>query len=248
MMGKKTLYTAMIATLCATPFYFSSSKVFADEKEQEQSVIFITEQSYTDDYQYAHEARKATTSIMLFGVTDVQKDKSTNIPHYTPDLPQFIDSHLKSAKNGLLSNLQDEDFDVYAGDSSFFSEDMNRGVSTKSAKLVGLAMDFGRWTVGGGYTWDEENPAFLNENEEGFILGSSYRKNDWAIQASYMATGDAFSFGGGDKYSSYILGASYAPSSGVGYTATVQFQQYDGDKTYIDDNEVRFTIGTKIKF
>ena len=246
MMGKKSIYIAMVATVFATPIYFSNSQAFAEEEEK--SIIFVTEHNYTDDYQYAAETRKNTTSIMLFGVTDYQSDNPTNIPHYTPSLPQFIDSHLKSAKSGLLSRFQDEEFDVYAGDNSFFSENMNRGVSTESAKLAGLAMDFGRWTIGGGYTWDEENPAFLDENEEGFILGSSYAKDDWAIQASYMATGDAFSFSGGEKYSSYILGASYAPTSGVGYTATVQFQQYDGDKSYIDDNEVRFTIGTKIKF
>lgn len=246
MKGRKKLYVTLIATLCATPFYLSNSMAFADDNESQ--VVFITEHNYSDDYHYADEARKRTTSIMLFGVSDAGSETKTYIPHHTQNFPQFIDNHLKRAKRGFLSRTESDEFDVYAGDDSFFSKDMNRGVSTESAKLAGVAMDFGRWTFGGGYTWDEENPAFLDENEKGFILGGSYAKDNWAIQASYMATGDSLTFSGDDNYHSYILGASYAPNQGVGYTATVQFQQYDGDKTYIDDNEVRFTIGTKIKF
>ncbi len=247
MMGKNNTYRTIVAAICATPAYFAYSQAVAEDFEP--TIIFVTENSYNDDYQYAYESRKQTTSIMLFGVADRDEMSPTNIPYYTPNLEQFIDNHLKSAKSGLLTSFQDEDFDVYAGDASFFSDDMNRGIDVESAKLAGIAMDFGRWTFGGGYTWDEYNPAFLEDNEDGFILGASYAKDDWAIQASYMATGDAFSFSSdSDRYHSYILGLSYAPGYGVGYTTTVQFQQYNGDKTYIDDNEVRFTIGTKIKF
>ncbi len=241
------IYTAISTCLIvACTSFFSVSAMAQDEKGL--NVIFVTENTRTDNYQYAYESRKKTAAIMLFGVTETEHPYNSSVARYTPSLPEFIDQHLKNAKNGLTSKFENEDFDLYAGDTSFFSQNMNRGLSVKSAKLAGLAMDFGDWTFGGGYTWGEENPAFLDDNEEGFIIGTSYHKNDWAVQASYMSTGDIFSFDKDKRYNSYVLGASYAPNQNIGYTATVNFQQYDGDKTYINDQELRFTIGTKIKF
>lgn len=198
--------------------------------------------------------RMDDNAIALFGQNlSTPKDRS-DLSYYSSDLTDSFENQLRGLREGLRGVIGSSSFErlsVHTGDESFFSQDINRDIDIDHAKLAGLSLDIGQWTIGGGYTWGEENPTYVLE-PEGVIAGLSYRGKNWNLQFTGMTTGhDIIGYEMGDydyRYNGLSMGMNYAITDQTGLSAMVQYlDRYEYEEDQFSDNII-VTIGTRITF
>ena len=211
----------------------------------------VVDQTPTDAYSYRRENDSRTIGLMLYGF---QNQPATATPSILKDrkaLSGFFKQHLAMVKQDYLGQDGKQSLNILTGEPSFTSGPLNRGLETEPAKMVGVTLPIGRFTVGGGYTWGEENPAILSRGDnEGLMAGVAYDTGKTGFQLSYMVTGRkvaGFDVGGGTRYESLMLGSSWRVSPRMGVTATAQYRR-DKDDLTTGDSQAVFTVGTMWKF
>ena len=205
------------------------------------------------DNTYRRENRDKTIHIMLYGLKDEQQsaDDGNLIPKDKKALNAFFKQHWENVRRDYLGQDANASMRVMAGDESFTSRSLNQNMNGDPAKMFGLTVPVGKWTVGGGYTWGEKNPALMLKTTEGFFAGASYDMGRTGFQISYLTSGEevmGLKIGGTSvHYNSVLLGTSFRVNKRMGLTATVQYRQ-DDDPLTTGDRQAVFTVGTKWKF
>ncbi len=167
-------------------------------------------------------------------------------------LSGFFKQHWQSVKRDYLGQDGTQSMQVLAGEDSFTSVSLNRGIGIEPAKMVGITIPSGRFTIGAGYTWGEENPAvMMRTTNEGFMIGMAYDTGTVGYQLSYLSSGQevaGMEIGGSDiRYDSLMFGASWRVNERMGVTATMQYRK-DNDDLTTGDSQTVFTVGTKWRF
>lgn len=211
--------------------------------------------SADDGETFRRQTKDRTVNLLLYGVAEPaqpgQNVQTSELPQVSRNLKQFMDGHFASIKKDYFNQDTPESARLVAGDASFISETMTRGLPQKPAKLAGATVPVGNWTFGGGYTWDEKNPATMQPVKKGLIVGARYNAGKVPVQISYMTTGRdiaGISTGGGDyAYDNVMVGASI-PVKEKWYVNTTM--QYRNDRNRIEEEQKQIivTIGTKFKF
>lgn len=221
----------------------------AEEDETRFKLLLEPDQR---DYSYRKINRDKTINIMLYGLKDYpqQSEAGGSILKDRKALNAFFDQHLKNIRHDYLNN-EENTFRFMAGDESFTSRQLNNGIEMQSAKMAGLTIPIGKFTIGGGYTWGEKNPALMMESTEGLFAGASYDTGRMGFQVSYLTSGQdvmGFEIGGANyHYNSVLIGTSFRVNNRMGLTATMQYRA-DDDPLTTGDRMAVFTIGTKWKF
>jgi hypothetical protein len=216
---------------------------------------------YTDsdagDLSYRQQAKAENIALLLYGVTNapmvtmapVQPSKTAQP---TKNLKEFMDSHFDEIKRDYFNQDDPDATRLVTGDPSFISQTMTEGIAQKPAKLAGFTIPKGDWTVGGGYTWGEENPLLMQAPKKGVIFGARYDGLKVPVQISYMTTGrdlGPVSTGGGDYiYDNVMIGTSIPLKDNKWYVNTTVQYRNDRNKIESDQQQLLFTVGTKIKF
>lgn len=211
--------------------------------------------SADDGQTFRRQTKDRTVNLLLYGVAEqVQATpdvQPSNMPQVSRNLKQFMDGHFTSIKKDYFNQDEPDSARLVAGDASFISETMTRGLAQKPAKLAGATVPVGNWTFGGGYTWDEKNPATMQPVKKGMIVGARYNAGKVPVQISYMSTGRdiaGVSTGGGDyAYDNVMLGASIPVKEKWYINTTLQYRN-DRNRIEEEQRQVILTFGTKIKF
>ena len=211
--------------------------------------------SADDGQTFRRQTKDKTIKLLLYGVADTGQGEGvqdSNLPKVSRNLKQFMDGHFASIKKDYLTPDNPEAMRLVAGDPSFISESMTRGMAQKPAKLAGVTVPVGPVTVGGGYTWGESNPALMQTAKRGLIVGASYKIGKVPVQVSYLSAGHdvaGVSMGGKDPYDSVMFGASYTIKERWTVNSTMQYRNDRNRDLYEDEQkQVVITIGTKLKF
>ena len=210
--------------------------------------------SADDGETFRRQTNDKTIKLLLYGVADTgQADiQDSNLPKVSRNLKQFMDGHFASIKKDYFNQDKPDATRLVAGDPSFISESMTRGMAQKPAKLAGVTIPLGSVTVGGGYTWGENNPALMQSAKRGLIVGASYKIGKVPLQISYLSAGHdvaGVSTGGKDPYDSLMFGASIPLKDRWVINSTVQYRNDRSRDLYEDEQrQIVITIGTKIKF
>lgn len=203
------------------------------------------------DYSYRKVTREKHINLMVYGFKDPSGQEDSIIPKNRKALSSFFGQHLKSLKRDYLGQNGSQTFTLVTGDESFASTPMNRGIQGDAAKMAGVTVPFGKLTVGGGYTWGEENPALMLKTTEGFLVGAAYDTGRYGFQVSYLTSGQEIAgieIGGTDvRYNSLLFGTSFKVNERIGITATAQWRN-DNDPLTTGSSQGVFTIGTRWKF
>lgn len=224
--------------------------VQTDFRQSKQAYSNSEQETYS--YREAHE--KKTLSLMLYGFqTDAPPlpQQGASIMKDKKALSGFFKKHWENVKRDYLGQDGDQLLRLSAGDDSFTSASVNRATNLPAAKLVGATVPVGKFTVGGGYTWDEENPALMLPSTSGLMAGVSFDDGNTGYQLSYLASGQEFmGFEIGKsayRYESLMFSTSFRVTDKIGLTATAQYR-HDADPITDGDQQMVFTIGTKWKF
>jgi hypothetical protein len=200
-------------------------------------------------YSYRQFTREKHIKLMVYGFKD--QNPGDLIPKGRRKLSSFFDQHLKSLKRDYLGQDGTQKFTFVTGDDSFTSTPINRGIQGDVAKMVGITIPVGKFTVGGGYTWGEENPALMLKTTEGLMAGASYDSGKMGFQLSYLTSGQEIAgieMGGEDvRYNSLMFGTSFRVNDRIGITATAQWRN-DNDPLTTGRSQGIFTVGTRWKF
>jgi hypothetical protein len=164
---------------------------------------------------------------------------------------QFQD-HLRRTTRHLFGEDMAENLEWSTGQSYALSEDLNRGLDLKAAKLAGFTVGAHGWTLGMGYIWGEKNPALFKRYDEGLAVGVGYATPDqrWAGQLSLVRGGVSLGLIdlGNDNRTSMMLGVTWThPRTGMGVTGALQ-AEYNNDEQGRDRSPVLVTVGTRIRF
>jgi len=213
----------------------------------------LLEPEQSQDTTYRQENRDKTINIMLYGLKQpggAVVEQDAVIPKDKKALNAFFKQHWANIRHDYLGDNQGN-MRVMAGDESFASKSLNENIGQDTAKMVGLTVPVGKWTVGGGYTWGEKNPALMLKTTEGFFGGVSYDAGRTGFQVSYLTSGQEIAgleIGGTDiHYQSVMIGTSFRVNDRMGLTATVQYRR-DDDPLTTGDAQAIFTVGTRWKF
>ncbi len=211
--------------------------------------------SADDGETFRRQTRDKTLKLLLYGVTDNNASTDTvqnsNMPQVSRNLKQFMDGHFASIKKDYFTQEDPTAARLVAGDPSFISETMTRGMAQKPAKLAGATIPIGEnLTFGGGYTWGETNPTLVEPAKRGMIVGLRYNAGNVPIQVSYLSAGRdvaGFSTGGKELYDNLMIGASIPVKDKFYINSTIQ---YRNDRSRVDNEQqqLMITFGTKIKF
>lgn len=249
---KISIISFVSALLCCTAVQAQS---FGSDRADIDIEVFPPTTELNTTWQSAEaNFRMKDNSIALFGQNISAPTDRASMNYYNPDLTDRFETQLRSLRSGIKGIVGSSSFDrlsMYAGDDSFFSTAINRDIDVDHAKLAGMSVDIGQWTIGGGYTWGEDNPGYFLE-PEGVIGGLSYRGNNWNIQFSGMTTGhDAIGFEMGEydyRYNGFSVGMNYSITDKTGLSAMVQYlDRYEFEEDQFTDNLI-VTIGTRITF
>jgi hypothetical protein len=236
-----------ILLLLVVFLFLGSAAAKADEIMPDMQLLLEPEGA--DDYSYRKVNHDKTINVMLYGFKDESPSESI-IPKDRKALNAFFHQHWESVKRDYLGGDDKEGIKFAAGDDSM-TAGVNRGVGMEPAKLAGITIPVGKFTLGGGYTWGEKNPAYLMETTEGFIVGAGYDTGRSGFQISYLTSGQeimGLEVGGTDiRYSSIMFGTSFRVNERLGVTATAQYRS-DSDPLTTGKHQAVFTIGTKWKF
>lgn len=242
----------VVVTLCAT---LVAGAAHANEKDSflpPMKLLLEPSQSETD-YSFRKTQRDKTINLMLYGFKDQPQNFgiASVIPKNRRALNAFFSEHLQRFKQDYLGPDESRNFRIVTGGNSFTSEPINRGISGDVARMAGVTIPMGKFTVGGGYTWGEENPALMLQTADGLMLGASYDSGKYGVQLSYLASGYSvagFDIGGGDnRYQSIMLGTSFRVTDRMGMTATAQYRT-DDDPLTTGSSQAIFTVGTRWRF
>lgn len=238
---------------------------FAVADEGDAPVLrLITDLTPQQDASYSYRAEndRRTVAVMLYGFTgDTPAVAATpNILKDRKALAGFFKQHWDDVKRDYLGQNAAQPIKLLAGEDSFMSKSLNRGLDIDPAKMVGVTLPLGSlgpvgsvgaWTIGGGYSWDEENPALMLRTNEGFMVGVGYDTPQLGMQISYLTSGQevmGLEIGGDDiRYDSVLLGFSWRVNARMGVTATAQYRN-DDDPLTTGRNQGVFTVGTKWQF
>jgi hypothetical protein len=221
--------------------------------------LVVDRPAYQDnDYSYRKETDKRTVALMLYGFQTSEEAVAAPAPSNNGILKDrkalsgFFKQHWQSVKRDYLGQDGTQSMQVLAGEDSFTSVSLNRGIGIEPAKMVGVTIPSGRFTVGAGYTWGEENPAMMmRTTTEGFMVGMAYDTGTVGYQLSYLTSGQevaGMEIGGTDiRYDSIMFGASWRVNERMGVTSTIQYRR-DNDQLTTGDSHAVFTVGTKWKF
>ncbi|HEY1096465.1 MAG TPA: hypothetical protein VGF14_04425 [Alphaproteobacteria bacterium] len=219
--------------------------------------IFYDEADDVDGKAYRQRAHDQKISLLLYGVTNAQPANGEIVAvqpmkaaTQTKNLKQFLDSHFDEIKRDYFNQDDPEATRLVTGEASFISEAMVTNNAQKPAKLAGFTVPAGDWTVGGGYTWGEENPLLMKVPKKGVIVGARYDGLKVPIQISYMTTGrdiGVASFGGDYAYDNVMVWTTIPIKEKWFLNTTLQ---YRNDRNRMEDEQRQFliTVGTKIKF
>jgi hypothetical protein len=209
-----------------------------------------------EDYSYRDVNEARTISFMLYGFDNSapqmqQKPSYTNILKDRKALSGFFKEHWDTVKRDYLGQDGTQRMNFLAGEDSFTSVSLNRGIGLEPAKMIGITFPYQHITWGAGYTWGEENPALMLKTTEGFMLGFGYDTGHTGFQLSYLSSGQeivGLEVGGTDiRYDSLMFGSSWRVNERMGVTATAQYRR-DNDPLTTGDTQAIFTIGTKWRF
>ncbi len=213
----------------------------------------LLEPTSETDYSFRKSQQDKTINLMLYGFKD-QPDNSvlgTFIPKNRRALNAFFSEHLQRFKQDYLGSDEARSFRLVTGGDSFTSTPINRGISGDVARMAGVTVPMGKFTLGGGYTWGEENPALMLQTADGLMVGASYDTGKVGVQLSYLASGYSiagFDVGGGDyEYQSIMLGTSFRVNNRMAIAATAQYRT-DNDPLTTGSSQAIFTVGTRWRF
>jgi hypothetical protein len=219
--------------------------------------VFYDEPDEIDGPAYRKRAKDKTVSLLLYGVTSqsVAEDagfvQAPKTGRKTKNLKEFIDTHFEAVKRDYFNQDDPQAMRLVTGDPSFISQSMTSGDVQKPAKLAGVTMPAGDWTIGAGYTWDEKNPLLMKAPQKGLMVGMRYDGLKIPIQVSYMTSGreiGGVDMGGGKYvYDNIMVGATIPVKERWFVNTTLQ---YRNDRNRIDSEQQQFiiTFGTKFKF
>lgn len=205
----------------------------------------------SESYSYRNAHREKTINLMVYGFKDGSGAPTDEIiPKDKKALNAFFHQHWDRVKRDYLGGNNPDSMRFVAGDDSFTAP-VNRGIDVEPAKMVGMTVPIGKLTVGGGYTWGDDNPAYMLKTTDGIMVGAGYDMGRTGFQISYLTSGQevmGFEIGGNDiRYNSLMFGTSFRVNDRVGLTATVQYRD-DSDPLTTGDKQAIFTVGTKWKF
>jgi len=124
------------------------------------------------------------------------------------------------------------------------------GKDDRVAWGLGFDISMGAFTVGGGYTTDDEGVTG-DSNEKQFTIGGAYSTGPWKVALIY-GNGEDENGGGGvaDEITMMQMSAAYSWGPGVTLAAGIQSQDYqDGGKVAADANKATVAfIGTALSF
>ena len=219
--------------------------------------IFYDAPDDVDGKEFRKRAHDQKISLLLYGVTNAQPANGEVVAvqpmkaaTQTKNLKQFLDAHFDEIKRDYFNQDDPEATRLVTGEASFISEAMVTNNAQKPAKLAGFTVPAGDWTIGGGYTWGEENPLLMKAPKKGVIVGARYDGFKVPIQVSYMTTGrdiGVASFGGDYAYDNVMVGTTIPLKEKWFINTTLQ---YRNDRNRMEDEQRQFliTVGTKIKF
>jgi hypothetical protein len=212
--------------------------------------VLLQPQQEGDDYSYRQVNKAKTINIMLYGFTPTTGEQDTSvIPKDRKALNAFFRQHWETVKQDYLGGNTGT-MKFVAGDDSITAP-VNRGAGIEPAKMAGITVPVGKFTLGGGYTWGEKNPAYLMKTTDGLMVGAGYDTGRTGFQVSYLTSGQkvmGFEVGGSNiHYSSMMMGTSFRINDRIGLTATAQYRT-DDDPLTTGTHQAIFTIGTKWKF
>ncbi len=241
--------SACLLILILSFFYPRASR--ADDPSPYRLQLVVEGSVAPDTYSYRKENDSRTIGLMLYGFQNQPVTAAPSILKDRKALSGFFQQHLAAVKRDYLGQDGNQTFSILTGDRSFTSTSLNRGLEQDPAKMVGITLPVGGFTLGGGYTWGEKNPAILSRgSNEGLMAGVAYDTGKVGFQLSYLVTGRkvaGFDVGGGTQYDSLMFGTSWRVNDRMGVTATAQYRR-DKDDLTTGDSQAVFTIGTMFKF
>ena len=179
-----------------------------------------------------------------------QKDSVSSLFNIKSDkVIDFIHQHLVTAKNGLMGEKLAKRARIMTGNTSPLSSGLNRGVDVDHAKIAGTSIEWDKFSFGAGYTWDEENPALIDDFDEGFVIGGSYHFSPAInLQMSVISTGQSlagYKFGG-DRQDNIMMGLNYSITDKTGLSTILRYRSYNDNSG--NEESVVLTFGTRIEF
>lgn len=208
-------------------------------------------------YGYRHITQKRQINLLLYGVEDMPdgKQPAASQPKKAP-LAQMMADQWSQLKARSAAKKGQAGWQMQWGGSTFLpqtafeqTEDNLQGQSIKPPKFVGATTQKGRWSYGMGYTWDEENKAYMVDERQGWLVGTGYQGNKNLWQATYLHTSDGgFSLPGGSNSGDQITLQLQRQVAGRPITANVQYLHNQKMQEILLDDTAMITVGTQWKF
>ena len=245
----------------------STSPVFAEDLSDAQLDLTIdrvvlpikaNDQALAQDtpYGYRHITQKRQINLMLYGVEDGAPPPKADTQNKQPALVNLINQQWAQLKARQDLTKHAGTWQMQWGGKTFLpqtayqtAEDDAQGQTIKPPKFVGAATQKGRWSYGVGYTWDEDNKAYMVDKRQGWLVGTGYQGNTNLWQATYLHTSDSsFSLpgsgGSGDQITLQMQRQVYSRP----ITTNLQYLHNQRLQDMLLDDTAMLTVGTQWKF